>query len=117
MATKKETAEFLAALERGAEVHAGLKALGTTPTRAQLLGLLEAQAPVIAAGMQETPRALLVEAIVATAGAAQEPPEVTKPFGTRLPVTLIADVKHAATTRGMSVQELVANALRAYIED
>lgn len=117
MATKKETAEFMAALERGAAVHPGLKGLGAVPTRAQLLGLLEAQAPVIAAGMQETPRALLVEAIVATAGAAQEQPEETKAFGTRLPVSLIADVKRSATLRGMSVQELVANALRAYIED
>ncbi len=115
MATHKEHSDFAAALaELTADRPALTERLGTDPTRAQLLDVLEDLAPAVAPSAKSMPKVGLVQLIVAVAPAPQPPQLVS--FTTRIPETLAQEVKAAAVARGVSVQSLTADLLRAGLE-
>lgn len=115
MATRKEHAEFAAAL---AELTSGrpdlAETLGDDPTRAQLLDTVEALAPAVAPSAKSMPKVGLVQLIAAVAPAPQPQPLVS--FTTRVPESLAQEVKATAIARGIPIQELVADLLRAGLE-
>lgn len=115
MATHKEHSDFAAAL---AELTAGRpdlgERLGTDPTRAQLLDTLEDLAPAVAPSAKSMPKIGLVQLIAAVAPAPQPPQLVS--FTTRIPEPLAQEVKAEAVARGIPVQALVAELLRAGLE-
>lgn len=115
MATIKEIAAFEAALQKLQDSRPELaKQLGEAPSRARLLEALEEIAPAIAPGMRSASRAQLLEAILALAPAPQAEPLVS--FTTRLPQSLVAEIKTAAANRPGGVQALVKAALQEYLK-
>ncbi|OFN78791.1 hypothetical protein [Corynebacterium sp. HMSC074E01] len=115
MATRKEHSEFAAALAELTADRPDLAArLGDDPTRAQLLDALEDLAPAVAPGAKNMPKAGLVQLIAALAPAPQPPQLVS--FTTRIPEALAQEVKAEAVARGVPVQALVADLLRAGLE-
>ena len=115
MATHKEHTGFAAALALLAADRPDLAAtLGTDPTRAQLLDALEDLAPAIAPSAKSMPKIGLVQLIAAVAPSPQPPQLVS--FTTRIPETLAQEVKAEAVARGIPVQALVADLLRAGLE-
>lgn len=115
MATRKEHTEFAAALaELTADRPDLAEALGDDPTRAQLLDALEDLAPNVAPSAKSMPKVGLVQLIVAVAPAPQPPQLVS--FTTRIPEPLAQEVKAEAVARGIPVQALVADLLRAGLE-
>lgn len=115
MATKQETKAFESALASLRQAHPQLaKRLGDDPTRPELLALVAEIAPAVAPGAKSMPKAGLVQLIAAIA---PEPePEKLVSFTTRIPETLAQEVKALAVSRGCSVQSLVADFLRAGLE-
>lgn len=115
MATHKEHTDFAAAL---AELTSGrpdlAETLGDDPTRAQLLDTVEALAPAVAPSAKSMPKVGLVQLIAAVAPAPQPPQLVS--FTTRIPEPLAQEVKAKAVARGVPVQALVAELLRAGLE-
>lgn len=115
MATKQENAEFESALASLRQAHPELgERLGADPTRQTLLALVEELAPAVAPGAKSMPKAGLVQLIAAVAPAPQPPQLVS--FTTRIPEPLAQEVKAEAVARGISVQALVADLLRAGLE-
>lgn len=115
MATHKEHTDFAAALaELTADRPALAERLGTDPTRAQLLDALEDLAPAVAPSAKSMPKVGLVQLIAAVAPAPQPPQLVS--FTTRIPEALAQEVKAEAVARGIPVQALVADLLRAGLE-
>lgn len=115
MATRKEHTEFAAALaELTADRPDLAERLGSDPTRAQLLDALEDLAPAVAPSAKSMPKIGLVQLIAAVAPAPQPPQLVS--FTTRIPETLAQEVKAEAVARGVPVQALVADLLRAGLE-
>lgn len=115
MATRKEHTEFAAALaELTADRPDLAERLGDDPTRADLLDTLKALAPRVASSAKSMPKIGLVELIAAVAPAPQPPQLVS--FTTRIPETLAQEVKAEAVARGIPVQALVADLLRAGLE-
>jgi len=115
MATRKEHAEFAAALNELTADRPDLAAtLGTDPTRADLVDTLKGLAPKAAASAKSISKSGLVELIAAVAPAPQ-PPELVS-FTTRIPEPLAQEVKAEAVARGVPIQELVAEILRAGLE-
>lgn len=115
MATKQETKAFESALASLRQAHPQLaERLGDDPTRPELLALVAEIAPAVAPGAKSMPKAGLVQLIAAIA---PEPePEQLVSFTTRIPETLAQEVKARAVSRGVSVQALVADFLRAGLE-
>lgn len=115
MATKQETQAFTSALASLRQAHPQLaERLGDDPTRPDLLALVGELAPAVAPGAKSMPKAALVQLIAAIA---PEPePEQLVSFTTRIPETLAQEVKARAISRGVSVQALVADFLRAGLE-
>lgn len=115
MATKQETKAFESALASLRQAHPQLvERLGDDPTRPDLLALVGELAPAVAPGAKAMPKAALVQLIAAIA---PEPePEQLVSFTTRIPETLAQEVKARAVSRGVSVQALVADFLRAGLE-
>ena len=115
MATKQETQAFTSALASLRQAHPQLaERLGDDPTRPDLLALVGELAPAVAPGAKSMPKAALVQLIAAIA---PEPePEQLVSFTTRIPETLAQEVKARAVSRGVSVQALVADFLRAGLE-
>lgn len=115
MATKQETQAFESALASLRQAHPELAArLGDDPTRPDLLALVADLAPAVAPGAKSMPKAALVQLIAAIAPE-PEPVELVS-FTTRIPADLAQEVKAAAVARGVSVQSLVADFLRAGLE-
>ena len=115
MATKQETKAFESALASLRQAQPQLaERLGDDPTRPDLLALVGELAPAVAPGAKSMPKAALVQLIAAIA---PEPePEQLVSFTTRIPETLAQEVKAAAVARGVSVQSLTADFLRAGLE-
>lgn len=115
MATKQETAAFASALASLRQAHPQLaESLGDEPTRPDLLALVGELAPAVAPGAKSMPKAGLVQLIAAIA---PEPePEQLVSFTTRIPENLAQEVKAEAVARGVSVQSLTADFLRAGLE-
>lgn len=115
MATKQETKAFESALASLRQAHPQLaERLGDDPTRPELLALVAEIAPAVAPGAKSMPKAALVQLIAAIA---PEPePEQLVSFTTRIPESLAQEVKARAVSRGVSVQALVADFLRAGLE-
>lgn len=115
MATKQETAAFESALASLRQAHPALaEGLGDEPTRQDLLSLVEELAPAVAPGAKSMPKAALVQLIAAIAPEPEPQPLVS--FTTRIPEALAQEVKAAAVSRGVSVQALEADFLRAGLE-
>ena len=115
MATKQETAAFASALAPRRQPHPQrAESLGDEPTRPDLLALVGELAPAVAPGAKSMPKAGLVQLIAAIAPE-PEPVELVS-FTTRIPADLAQEVKAAAVSRGVSVQALVADFLRAGLE-
>ena len=115
MATKQETKAFESALVSLRQAHPQLaERLGGDPTRPDLLALVEELAPAVAPGAKSMPKAGLVQLIAAIAPE-PEPPQLVS-FTTRIPESLAQEVKAAAVARGVSVQSLTADFLRAGLE-
>lgn len=115
MATKQETKAFESALASLRQAHPQLaERLGDDPTRPDLLALVGELAPAVAPGAKAMPKAALVQLIAAIAPEPEPQPLVS--FTTRIPETLAQEVKAAAVARGVSVQSLVADFLRAGLE-
>lgn len=115
MATKQETKAFESALASLRQAHPELgERLGGDPTRPDLLALVAELAPAVAPGAKSMPKAALVQLIAAIAPE-PEPVELVS-FTTRIPKTLGEEVRAAAFSRGVSVQALVADFLRAGLE-
>lgn len=115
MATKQETAAFESALASLRQAHPQLaERLGDEPTRPEILALVEELAPAVAPGAKSMPKAALVQLIAAIAPE-PEPVQLVS-FTTRIPADLAQEVKAAAVARGCSVQTLVADFLRAGLE-
>lgn len=115
MATRKEHSEFAAALAELTADRSDLAAtLGTDPTRADLVDALKDLAPKAAASAKSISKIGLVELIAAVAPAPQPPQLVS--FTTRIPEELAEEVKAEAVARGIPIQELVAEILRAGLE-
>ncbi|AKO38849.1 hypothetical protein RZ63_08110 [[Haemophilus] ducreyi] len=115
MATKQETQAFESALASLRQAHPELAArLGDDPNRQALLDLVAELAPAVAPGAKSMPKAALVQLIAAIAPE-PEPVELVS-FTTRIPADLAEEVKAAAFSRGCSVQSLVADFLRAGLE-
>lgn len=113
MATKKESADFAAALESLAESRPVLAdRLGEAPTRSELLNALGELAPRLAASMTAANRVALVEALALTPEPVREP---MKAFTTRLPASLVTEIKQAAVTTPGGVQALAREAFTAYL--
>ena len=114
MATIKEIAAFEAALQKLQDARPDMaKRLGEAPGRARLLEALEEVAPAIAPGMRAASRAQLLEALLALAPAPQAEP--LQSFTTRLPQSLVAEIKTAAANQSGGVQALVKAALEAHL--
>lgn len=115
MATKQETKAFESALASLRQAHPQLaERLGDDPSRQQLLALVAELAPAVAAGAKAMNKSALVQLIAAIA---PEPePEQLVSFTTRIPENLAQEVKAEAVARGCSVQALVADFLRAGLE-
>lgn len=115
MATKQEHDAFTSALASLRQAHPQLaERLGDDPTRPDLLALVADLAPAVAPGAKAMPKAALVQLIAAIA---PEPePEQLVSFTTRIPETLAQEIKACAVARGVSVQALVADFLRAGLE-
>lgn len=112
MATKHDKTALVDALAGLAESHPDLaERLGTDPARADILAAVEDIAPAVAGGARSMSRASLVALL--TAIAPEPEPEKLVSFTTRLPEGLRGEVNARATARGVSVQELVAELLRA----
>ena len=115
MATKQETQAFESALASLRQAHPQLaERLGDDPTRPELLALVAEIAPAVAPGAKSMPKAGLVQLIAAIAPEPEPQPLVS--FTTRIPEALAQEVKAAAVSRGVSVQALVADFLRAGLE-
>lgn len=115
MATKQETQAFTSALASLRQAHPQLaERLGDDPTRPDLLALVGKLAPAVAPGAKSMPKAALVQLIAAIAPKPE--PEQLVSFTTRIPETLAQEVKARAVSRGVSVQALVADFLRAGLE-
>lgn len=115
MATRKEHAEFAAALAELTADRPDLAAtLGDDPTRADLVEVLKDLAPKAAASAKSISKIGLVELIAAVAPAPQPPQLVS--FTTRIPEPLAQEVKATAVAHGVPIQELVADLLRAGLE-
>lgn len=115
MATKQENAEFESAFSSLRQAHPQLaERLGDDPNRKTLLDLVAEIAPAVAPGAKSMPKAALVQLIAAIAPE-PEPVELVS-FTTRIPADLAQEVKAAAVSRGVSVQALVADFLRAGLE-
>lgn len=115
MATKQETKAFESALASLRQAHPQLaESLGDEPTRPDLLALVEELAPAVAPGAKSMPKAGLVQLIAAIAPEPEPQPLVS--FTTRIPEALAQEVKAEAVARGISVQALVAELLRAGLE-
>lgn len=115
MATKQETQAFKSALASLRQAHPELgEGLGDDPTRQELLALVEELAPAVAPGAKAMNKSALVQLIAAIAPE-PEPVKLVS-FTTRIPKTLGEEVKAAAFARGVSVQALVADFLRAGLE-
>lgn len=115
MATKQETQAFESALASLRQAHPELgERLGDDPNRQALLDLVAELAPAVAPGAKSMPKAALVQLIAAIAPE-PEPVELVS-FTTRIPADLAQEVKAAAFSRGVSVQALVADFLRAGLE-
>ena len=112
MATKHDKTALVDALAGLAETHPDLaERLGSEPSRADLLAVVEGIAPEVARGAGSMSRAALVA--VLTAIAPEPEPERLVSVTTRLPESLAQEVKTLAVSRGVSVQSLVAGLLRA----
>lgn len=117
MATIKEIAAFEAALQKLQDARPDLtKRLGEAPSRARLLEALEEIVPAIAPGMRSASRAQLLEALLALAPAPAPQAEPLQSFTTRLPQSLVAEVKSAAANQSGGVQALVKAALQEYLK-
>lgn len=115
MATKQETKAFESALASLRQAHPELgEQLGTDPTRQELLALVAELAPAVAPGAKAMNKSALVQLIAAIAPEPEPQPLVS--FTTRIPETLAQEVKAAAVARGVSVQSLTADFLRAGLE-
>lgn len=113
MATKKESADFAAALESLAESRPVLAdRLGEAPARAELLDALGELAPRLAPSMASANRVALVEALALTPEPAPEP---MKSFTTRLPASLVEEIKQTAAATPGGVQALAREAFTAYL--
>ncbi len=115
MATKQETKAFESALASLRQAHPQLaERLGDDPSRPDLLALVGELAPAVAPGAKAMNKSALVQLIAAIA---PEPePEQLVSFTTRIPETLAQEVKARAVSRGVSVQSLTADFLRAGLE-
>lgn len=115
MATKQETQAFESALASLRQAHPQLaERLGDEPTRPELLALVAEIAPAVAPGAKAMNKSALVQLIAAIA---PEPePEQLVSFTTRIPENLAQEVKAEAVARGVSVQSLTADFLRAGLE-
>lgn len=115
MATKQETKAFESALASLRQAHPQLaERLGDDPNRQALLDLVAELAPAVAPGAKSMPKAALVQLIAAIAPE-PEPVELVS-FTTRIPADLAQEVKARAVSRGVSVQSLTADFLRAGLE-
>jgi len=115
MATRKEHAEFAAALADLTADRPDLAAtLGADPTRADLVEVLKDLAPKAAASAKSISKIGLVE-LIAVVAPAPQPPELVS-FTTRIPEPLAQEVKAEAVARGIPIQELVAEILREGLE-
>lgn len=115
MATKQETQAFESALASLRQARPQLaECLGDDPTRTELLALVAELAPAVAPGAKAMNKSALVQLIAAIAPE-PEPVELVS-FTTRIPADLAQEVKAAAVSRGVSVQALVADFLRAGLE-
>lgn len=114
MATKQENAEFESALASLRQAHPELgERLGTDPTRQELLALVADLEPAVAPGAKSMSKAAMVQLIAVIAPKPEPQPLVS--FTTRIPETLAQEVKAKAIARGISVQDLVADALTHYL--
>lgn len=114
MPTKKESADFAAALKSLAEARPVLAdLLGEAPTRSELLNALGELAPRLASSMTAANRVALVEALALTPEPASEP---MKSFTTRLPASLVEEIKQAAAATPGGVQALARQAFTAYLD-
>lgn len=112
MATKHDKTALVEALAGLAETHPNLaEQLGSDPTRADLLEVIGDLAPGVAAGARSMSRAALVALL--TAIAPEPEPDEMVGFTTRLPEGLRDEVTARAHARGVYVQTLVAEYLRA----
>lgn len=112
MATKHDKTALVAALAGLAESHPDLaERLGDDPARADILAVVEDIAPAVAAGARSMSRASLVALLTAIAPAPEPEPLVS--FTTRLPKSLVEEVQARSQARGGSVQDCVADLLRA----
>lgn len=110
IATKHDKTALVDALAGLAETHPDLaERLGSDPSRAELVDMVADLAPGVAAGSMS--RASLVALLMAIAPE-PEPDEMVG-FTTRLPEGLRDEVTARATARGVYVQTLVAEYLRA----
>ena len=115
MATKQETKAFESALASLRQAHPELaERLGDDPNRQTLLDLVAELAPAVAPGAKSMPKASLVQLIAAIAPEPEPQPLVS--FTTRIPEPLAQEVKAEAVARGIPVQALVADLLRAGLE-
>lgn len=115
MATKQETKAFESALASLRQAHPQLaERLGDDPTRPDLLALVGELAPAVAPGAKAMNKSALVQ-LIAVIAPDPEPVELVS-FTTRIPADLAQEVKAEAVARGVSVQALVADFLRAGLE-
>lgn len=115
MATKQETKAFESALASLRQAHPALaEGLGDDPSRQELLALVADLAPAVAPGAKAMNKSALVQLIAAIAPEPEPQPLVS--FTTRIPEALAQEVKAEAVARGISVQALVAELLRAGLE-
>lgn len=112
MATKHDKTALVDAIAGLAETHPALaERLGGDPSRGDLLEVVGDLAPDVAAGARQMSRAALV-ALVSAIAPEPEPDELVG-FTTRIPEGLRDKVTARAHARGMYVQDLVAEYLRA----
>lgn len=115
MATKQEHDAFISALASLHKAHPELgERLGTDPTRQELLALVADLEPAVAPGAKSMSKSAMVQ-LIAVIAPKPEPPQLVS-FTTRIPESLAQEVKAAAVSRGVSVQALVADFLRAGLE-
>lgn len=115
MATKKEITEFETALKNLHSARPDLgQRLGSSPSRAQLLETLAEFFPEVAQGMTAASRFSLVKALAALVPAPQAEP--LQSFTTRLPASLVSEVKTTAASRPGGVQALVKEALETFLK-
>lgn len=115
MATRKEHSEFAAALNELTAARPDLsERLGDDPSRADLVDVLKELDPDVAASAKGVSKIGLLKFIRALMPAPQ-PPELVS-FTTRIPEPLAQEVKATAVARGIPIQELVTEILRAGLE-